>query len=80
MQREIKHKMDFEQALEVVDASVFARFGRHLTDVETAILNGAWQSQTYEQIAVTSGYSASYITRDVGPKAWRLAVLCNLKC
>ncbi|KJH71467.1 AAA-like domain-containing protein [Aliterella atlantica] len=63
--------MDFEQALEVVDASVFARFGRHLTDVETAILSGAWQSQTYEQIAVTSGYSASYITRDVGPKVWK---------
>lgn len=64
--------MNFEQGLEVVNKSVFARFGRHLTDVETAILIGALQSQTYEQIAVNSGYSTSYITRDVGPKVWKL--------
>jgi len=64
--------MNFEQALEVVNQSVFARFGRHLTDVETAILMGSLQSQTYEQIAFSSGYSISYITRDVGPKVWKL--------
>ena len=64
--------MDFEQALETVNESVFVRYGRHLTDVETAILIGSLQSQTYEQIAFTSGYSSSYITRDVGPKVWKL--------
>lgn len=64
--------MNFEQALEVANAAVFARFGRHLTDVETAILIEAWQSQTYEQIADAYGYSASYFTRDVGPKVWKL--------
>lgn len=64
--------MDFEQRLEVVNESVFAHFGRHLTDVETAILIGALQSQTYKQIAFNSGYSVSYITRDVGPKVWKL--------
>lgn len=64
--------MNFEQGLEVVNESVFAHFGRHLTDVETAILIGALQNQTYEQIAVNSGYSTSYITRDVGPKVWKL--------
>ncbi|MBW4664332.1 MAG: AAA-like domain-containing protein [Chroococcus sp. CMT-3BRIN-NPC107] len=64
--------MDFEQGLEVVNKLVFARFGRHLTDVETAILIGSLQNQTYEQIAFNSGYSISYITRDVGPKVWKL--------
>lgn len=64
--------MEFEQALEVANAAVFVLFGRYLTDVETAILMGAWQSQTYEQIAETSGYSISYVTRDVGPKLWKL--------
>lgn len=64
--------MDFEQALEVINKSVFVHCGRHLTDVETAILLGSLQSQTYEQIAFTSGYSTSYITRDVGPKVWKL--------
>lgn len=65
-------EMNFEQALEVANAAVFAKFGRHFTDVETAILMGAWQSQTYEQIANASGYSISYLTRDVGPKLWKL--------
>lgn len=64
--------MDFEQPLEVVHESVFIYCGRHFTNVETAILIGSLQSQTYEQIAITSGYSTSYITRDVGPKVWKL--------
>lgn len=64
--------MNFEQALDVANTAMFALFGRYLTDVETAILLGAWQSQTYEQIADVSGYSISYITRDVGPKLWKL--------
>jgi WD40 repeat protein len=64
--------MNFEQALEVANTEVSAKFGRRLSDVETAILKGAWQNQTYEQIAQTSGYSVSYLTRDIGPKLWKL--------
>jgi AAA-like domain len=64
--------MEFKQALEVANHAVLAEFGRHLTDVETAILLGAWQNQTYEQIAEASVYSISYLTRDVGPKLWKL--------
>lgn len=63
---------DFEQALEVANIAVSAKLGRRLNDVETAILKGAWQNQTYEQIAQTSGYSVSYLTRDIGPKLWKL--------
>lgn len=64
--------MIFEQALQVANAAVFAHFGRQLNDVETALLYGSWNSQTYEQIAEASGYSISYLTRDVGPKFWKL--------
>lgn len=64
--------MKFEQALEVANKKVVERFERSLNDVETAILKGAWDGKTYEQIADVSGYSISYITRDVGPKLWRL--------
>ena len=64
--------MEFEQALKVANTAVSAKFGRHLGDVETAILKGAWQNQTYEEIAETSGYSISYLTRDIGPKFWKL--------
>jgi hypothetical protein len=64
--------MNFEQALAVANAAVFDRFGRYLSDVETAILRGSWQRQTYEKIADASGYSISYLTRDIGPKLWKL--------
>ncbi|MDY6941038.1 MAG: NB-ARC domain-containing protein [Cyanobacteriota bacterium] len=63
--------MNLEEALSVANAAVFDRFGKRLNDVETAIVRGALQGQTYIQIAETSGYSISYITRDVGPKLWK---------
>jgi hypothetical protein len=64
--------MDLEQALHVANSVVFAKVGRRLNEVEAAILLGALQEQTYEQIAETSGYSLSYIKRNVGPKLWNL--------
>ncbi len=64
--------MNFEQALEVASAAVFAQLSRHLSDVETTILRGAWQSQTYERIAETSGYSITYLPPDVDLKLWQL--------
>ncbi|MBD2057508.1 NACHT domain-containing protein [Oculatella sp. FACHB-28] len=64
--------MDLEQALQVANSVVFARVGRRLNEVEAAILLGALQEQTYEQIAEESGYSLSYIKRNVGPKLWNL--------
>ncbi len=64
--------MELTLALEVANSAVYAKFERYLTDVETAILRGTCQQQTYEQIAEASGYSVSYLTRDVGPKLWKL--------
>ena len=71
MQVLIRGDMNLEDALSVANAAVFDRFGKRLNDVETAIVRGAWHSQTYVQIAEASGYSISYITRDVGPKLWK---------
>ncbi len=64
--------MNFEQALSVAQAAVNSQVGRQLREVETAILFGSWQGQTYEEIAEGSGYAVSYLKRDVGPKLWRL--------
>jgi WD40 repeat protein len=63
--------MTSEPLLAIADEVLFQRFGKHLSDVETAILVGAIADQTYEQIADRSGYSVSYVKRDVGPKLWR---------
>ncbi|QZZ21092.1 hypothetical protein J5X98_00835 [Leptothermofonsia sichuanensis E412] len=64
--------MDFEQGLEVANVAVYARFQRRLTDIEVIILRGAWQGQTYEEIAELAGYSVSYLKQGVGPKVWKL--------
>ncbi|GAB4378375.1 MAG: NB-ARC domain-containing protein [Elainellaceae cyanobacterium] len=64
--------MNSEQALEAANAAMSAYFDRQLSDVETAILRGAWQNQTYEQIAEEAGYSVRYIKGDVGAKFWKL--------
>ncbi len=64
--------MESEEILNTANAAIFAMANRYLSDVETAIVIGAIAERTYEQIAEQSGYSVSYVKRDVGPKLWRL--------
>jgi WD40 repeat protein len=67
--------MNFEEGLAVADESVFLRQGRRLSAVEIAILDGAWQQQTYEQIARATGYSDSYLRQGVAPKLWKMLAI-----
>jgi len=66
--------MDIETALIFTDALVFAQMGTHLSDLQQAMLRESlsWQRQSYDQIADTYGYSATYLKHDVGPKLWKL--------
>ncbi|MBF2050079.1 MAG: NACHT domain-containing protein [Elainella sp. C42_A2020_010] len=64
--------MNFQQGLEIVNQVMLADMGRPLTEVEIALLTGAWHDHTYEQIAAASGYSLNYLQRDAGPKFWKL--------
>lgn len=64
--------MDFSQALTIVNRAMLAQCDRGLSDVETAIMKGSWENQTYDKIAEVSGYSDSYLRRDVAPKLWKL--------
>jgi hypothetical protein len=45
--------------------------GRHLSDIEVIVLQGAWQGKTYEELASLYGYSVEYLNKDVGNKLWR---------
>jgi hypothetical protein len=65
--------MDFENAFQILDELLFARTQTRLKDVEKFILQGAWQHQTYDQIADSSNYryTPSYLKQDVGPKLWK---------
>ncbi|MBD1912937.1 MULTISPECIES: AAA-like domain-containing protein [unclassified Leptolyngbya] len=69
--KEADGPMTPEQLLAIANSALVARNGKHLSDVETAIVQGAIANHTYEEIAETSGYSVSYLKRDVGPKLWK---------
>lgn len=64
--------MPFEDALAIVNAAMQTLLGRQLSDIETLIFEGSWQSKTYPQIADGAGYSINYLTTDVGPKFWKV--------
>lgn len=64
--------MDLSQALKVANRVMLAQFNRGLSDVETIVIKGSWENQTYDCIAEISGYSDNYLRRDVAPKLWKL--------
>ncbi|WP_208345519.1 hypothetical protein [Aetokthonos hydrillicola] len=64
--------MDFEEAFRVANTAVLAKTKRNLKDVEAAILLGAWEGKSYYEIADVYGYSAKYLTQDVGSGLWKL--------
>ena len=68
----VEHLISFEQALKLVDAAVFAKTGKHLRNIEVAVLQGAWLNKKYDRIAAECGYAPEYIKHDVGPKLWQL--------
>jgi WD40 repeat protein len=74
--------MDAQQALAFVDALVFAKKGKHLSDLQRLILHSSWSDprQRYDDIAKTYGYSVNYLKQDVGPKLWQLlSEVCDEK-
>ncbi|KYC43618.1 hypothetical protein WA1_00120 [Scytonema hofmannii PCC 7110] len=67
--------INFEVALKLADAAVFAKTKKHLRNIEVAVLRGALLGQKYDQIAVDCGYAPEYIKHDVGPKLWQILSL-----
>jgi WD40 repeat protein len=63
--------MDVDRALTVTNEAVSTICDSPLSDVEIHLLTGAWQGQTYDQIASAYGYSANYLRCDVGNKFWK---------
>jgi hypothetical protein len=48
--------MQVDDLLKLIDAKVIDRFDRHLKDVEVLLLRGAYQGQSYEEIAEANNY------------------------
>lgn len=57
--------------LKFADEMVFAKTGKHLDDLEEAILQGTLQRDTYKQIATDFDCSESRV-REVGSQLWRI--------
>ncbi len=64
--------VSFEIILKLADNAVFTKTGRHLKNIEVAVLRGAWLSQRYDEIAEATSYTPEYIKHDVGPKLWQI--------
>ncbi|ACB53273.1 unknown [Crocosphaera subtropica ATCC 51142] len=64
--------ISFENALTIADQAVFSKTGRHLKNIEVAVLQGSLLGHNYDQIADEVGYAPEYIKHDVGPKLWKL--------
>ena len=63
---------NFDEALKIANNLTYSRMQRNLTDVETAIIEGAWHKLDYGKIAEENNYTLSYISQDVAPKLWKL--------
>lgn len=63
--------MDAEEILKFADNLVFAKTGKHLDNVQEAILLGAWQGQKYPKIAEEAHCSEGH-ARDVASELWKI--------
>lgn len=57
-------------AKQIVDDLLLKATGKHLSDIETSVLLGAWQGKSYGAIAEELGYTIEYINSDVGYTLW----------
>ncbi len=62
--------MEFESAFQITDDAIFFKERKHLKDIEKIIIEGTWQSQTYDYMAETSGYTSQHIKNEA-QKLWQ---------
>ncbi|MFM6307631.1 MAG: ATP-binding protein, partial [Dolichospermum sp.] len=63
--------MTVDEVVKFVDQMVFEKTGKHLDDVQTAVVEGSWKRETYDQIAREYNLSSSHVG-DVGSELWQL--------
>ncbi|MDD1429168.1 NB-ARC domain-containing protein, partial [Dolichospermum sp. ST_sed9] len=63
--------MTVDEVVKFVDKMVFEKTGKHLDDIQTAVVEGTWKKQTYDYIAREYNLSSSHVG-DVGSELWQL--------
>ncbi|MFB2923398.1 NB-ARC domain-containing protein [Aerosakkonema funiforme] len=63
--------MNLKEVLKLADDLVFARTGKHLSDLQEAILRGTWEDEDYKEIANGVHRSEDRV-REVGMELWQI--------
>ena len=63
--------MNVTEILQLADELVYAQKGKHLDELQEAIIKGAWKDQTYQEIADDCNRSESRV-RNVASQLWKL--------
>jgi len=62
--------LTWPDAKQLADYLLFESTGKHLSDIENQVLQGAWEGKSYGAIAEELGYTLEYINSDVGYGLW----------
>lgn len=63
--------MDVNEVLQFMDRLMLEHTGKHLDDVQRAVIEGTWQKQTYGDMAQEFKFNKNYVG-DVGAGLWQL--------
>lgn len=62
--------MNVTEVLQFVDQLVFERTGKHLDDVQQAVIEGSYKGQTYHEIAENNHFNKSHVG-EIGGELWK---------
>ena len=62
--------MGIESAIEYADQLLYERTGKHLSDLQSDIIQQSWKGKTYGQVATLAGYSEGHV-KDVASQLWK---------
>ncbi|MEG3939744.1 NB-ARC domain-containing protein [Microcoleus sp. S36b_A3] len=63
--------MDVQEVLKIADEIVFANTGKHLDDLQYAILRGTWERQKYADIGKNYNCTEAYV-KNVAAELWQI--------
>ena len=64
-------KISLKVVVVFTDKAVYSETGKHLSNIESLVLEETLNGKKYPEIASANGYTIEYIKNDVGPKLWR---------
>ena len=63
--------MTVDEVVKFVDQMVFEKTGKHLDDIQIAVVEGTWNRKSYDDMAHKYNLTTNHIA-DIGSKLWQL--------